>query len=106
MADNIKLDENQVESKKKIGSKDGNPVWQIVTKGGLYVNAIAKGGKFDILGTGPHPAIARHISENRLQGIHWSGLSKSDFVPLCDYESMLPEFIELTDRMIAAQKKK
>lgn len=86
----------------KLGKKD---VLQYRTKGGLYMVGVAKTGGMEVLGSGPHRAVARIVAENNINKFHdedeliWTELSKSDHVDPQHYEFILPEFEELTGRM-------
>lgn len=101
----LNLSPEHVASKKKVGKKGSNPVWEVVTTGGLYVDILGKGSGFEIIGTGPHRAIARHIAESKIPDIVWNELSKGeDFLPVEEYEFLLPKYIELTDRFRALQE--
>ena len=53
---------------KRIGkTADGDEIVEIVTKGGLnVVSAQRKGGKLEILGCGPHRALARYMAQQKL----------------------------------------
>lgn len=87
-----------IASKKQIGKLKESPVWEIATTGGLWLNVLGKGAGFEVMGTGSHKAVARHIAEQRFPGIVWTGLSKSDFVPFSDIEYLIPKYQEITDR--------
>jgi hypothetical protein len=97
----LNITPEHVAYKKKIGHKAGNPVWEILTTGGLYVDVLGKGAGFEIIATGPHRAVARYIAETRNPEIVWEEMSKSDFVTLPEIAYLLPEYEELTDRMRA-----
>lgn len=87
----------------KLGKKD---VYQYKTKGGLYMVGVSKVGGMEILGSGPHRAVARIVAEKEVakkaaedDELVWTELSKSDHVPPEHYEFILPEYEELTGRM-------
>jgi hypothetical protein len=85
----------------KLGKKD---VFQYKTKGGLYMVGVPKVGGMEILGSGPHRAVARIVAEKNTEkkneeALEWTELSKSDHVPPEHYAFILPEYEELTERM-------
>lgn len=89
---------------RKVGMQGKKPVLQYRTKGGLYMVGIAKTSGMEILGTGPHRAVARIGAEKTIakkgeEEIVWTELSKSDHVPPEHYELILPEYEALTLRM-------
>lgn len=86
-----------IKTKKRIGTLDDEPVIHIETTGGLHLIVSNKKGKPDILGSGPHPAVARHIAQKREKDLVLTELSKSDQVDQNAVESMVPKYSELTD---------
>ena len=99
----LSLTPEHVQSKKKIGSYKELPVFEIVTTGGLYLNVLGKGAGWEVIGTGPHRAVARYIAEQRYPAIAWSELSKSDWVDPADFAHILPKYQELTERFRSLQ---
>lgn len=87
---------------KKIGRLGSRDVLQYRTKGGLFIVGATKKGGLEFLGVGPHRAVARINAEKTVSKngdeIVWSELSKSDHVPPENYELILPEYQELTER--------
>jgi len=81
---------------KKIGTLDGDSVVELATTGGLHLVAIARGGKTEILGAGPHRAIARHIAQKKEPSMVLSELSKADHVPYEVMEPLLEKYEEET----------
>lgn len=92
----MKIDDKQIKTKKKIGDLEGDPVYEIETKGGLYLDVVMKKGKSEILSTGSHRAISRHIALKDNPGLTISELSKSEQLPEEVLQMHLPEFLELT----------
>lgn len=90
-----------VASKKQVGKVGTNPVLEIVTTGGLWMNVLGKGGSFEILSTGPHRAVARYIAEKKAPDIQWTDLHKGDYIPYEDFAYLLPEFEAYTDALRA-----
>lgn len=97
----LSLTPEHVASKKRIGHLKENPIFEILTTGGLYLNVLGKGAGFEVIATGPHRAVARYIAEQRYPGLVWTELSKSDWVDPADFQGILPKWQELTDRMRA-----
>lgn len=96
---NLNLTPEHIAYKKQVGNLKGAPVWQVLTTGGLYMNILGKNGTFDVIATGPHPAIAQHISDQKHPGIQWTGLSKSDTLDIGECQAWIPTFKEHTDRV-------
>jgi len=86
----------------KLGKKD---VYQYKTKGGLYMVGVPKVGGMEMLGSGPHRAVARIVAEKNVSkkdesdDLVWTELSKSDHVDPANYEFILPEYEEFTSRI-------
>lgn len=89
--------------KKRVGRIGTNPVFELATTGGLHLIVTARGGKSEILGTGPHRAVARFIAKRKENDIFWSDLNKSDHVPVEHFAEYLEEYEALTDEMRARQ---
>ena len=101
--DRIAADQIKNKSKKKIGTCDGNDVYQVESKGGLFIVAkLRKEGGVEVLGLGPHPAVARHIAKAKHQDILWEqNLNKSEGiytvdVPVEAFKHLLPHYEALT----------
>lgn len=86
----------------KLGKKD---VYQYKTKGGFYMVGVPKVGGMEMLGSGPHRAVARIVAEKTVakkdesEDLVWTELSKADHVDPAHYEFILPEYEALTSRM-------
>jgi len=93
----LQIAPEHVASRKKVGSVGTNPVFEILTTGGLYMNVMGKNGSFEVLSTGPHRAVARYIAEQREHTLVWSELSKADFIPYEDFAHLVPKYQALTD---------
>jgi hypothetical protein len=92
----------------KIGTHGKDPIYQCKTKGGLYL-IIKKGdnGKgFDVMATGPHRAVARHIAMKNFEDIVFTELSKSDHVGIENFALIIPEYEALTARLQNLMEKK
>ena len=93
----ISLDEKQLLGKpKKVGTLGGKPVMSFKTKGGLNLIATYKSAKPEILGVGPHAAIARHIAEKNAKDIIWSDLKKSSYIDPSHFQWLLPAYEKMT----------
>lgn len=96
----MNIEAKQISEKpKKVGILKGKPVFQLRTKGGLYLLVLQKGASYETLGTGPHRAVARHIATQHEPEVVWSDLSKSDHVDIEAFELILPKYQELTDAL-------
>jgi hypothetical protein len=95
----------EVETKKKVGKLDGSPVIQVGLKGGLHLILVARGlGKFETLGAGPHPAVARFIAKKKTNNkVEWTELQKADFIEPEHFAHLLPYYETYTDALRAAQ---
>ena len=94
----MQISDKHIASKRVVGKLNGKDVMELVTTGGLYMNVLKTAGKPEVLSTGPHRAIARHIATKNASGeIHWSELSKGDHIDEADYAFLLPRYEQLTD---------
>lgn len=94
----MEITEKQLAWKKKIGRVGSNPVWEMATTGGLHLIAVNKSGKTEILGTGPHRAVARHIARKHCPEMVITDLNKADHVEIDHFKFCLPQYMKLTDR--------
>ena len=88
---------------KKIGTLEGNPIMELSTTGGLHVVAVARGGKSEVLGAGPHRAVARHLALKKEPSIKLTDLAKADHVPEAMFSFVLPKYEQLTADLRRAQ---
>lgn len=86
----------QIEFRKRVGKAKGKDLWHIKTKGGLHVIADYLG---KVVGSGPHRAVARHITERYEPDATWTELSKSDHYDVQDFQHLLPEYEALTEKL-------
>ena len=100
----LNLEPVHIKSKKKVGSVNSNPVFEVLTTGGLYMNILGKGAGFEVIGTGPHRGVARFISEQRQPTVQWTDLAKSDWHDPSHFAFLLPKYIALTDAFRARQE--
>jgi hypothetical protein len=100
----IKLDDLE-DKPKKIGTLEGNPVFQIQTKGGFNVIAAQKGAQFKIIGAASHQAIARHIAQKKEPTLVYESLQKSEAYPLYAFKDLIASYEDLTDQLNTAFNK-
>lgn len=96
----MQISRQQMASKpKKVGKLNGKDVFHLPLKGGLHmiVGASEKAAGFETLGTGPHPAVARHIAMKKQPDIMWTELNKADYVEPEHYQHLLPKYEAMTD---------
>jgi len=96
---NLSLEPNQIKTKKTVGKVNTNPVFEVVTKGGLWVNILGKGAGFEVIGTGPHRGVARYIAEQKQPNIQWNEFAKGDYIDPIDFAFVLPKYVEFTDQL-------
>jgi|SRR6185436_18662878 len=94
----MEITAEHIDKKRRVGKLGHNPVFAISTTGGLHLVVVARGGQAEVLGTGSHAAIARHIAKKREEKIEWSDLNKSDHVPYACFEDILPRYEALTEQ--------
>lgn len=97
----MQIDSKQMDERpKKVGELHGRPVMHLRTKGGLHIMAKANG---EVLGTGPHRAVARHIAQKHEPEIVWTELSKSDHITPDSFALVLPKYEEQTEALRTLQ---
>lgn len=92
---------DQIAYKKRVGKIGSAPVIELATTGGLHLIVAARGGKGEVLGTGPHRAVARFIAKKREDKIEWTELEKADPVDEACFAFVLPKYEALTDEIRA-----
>ena len=89
----------QIKYRKKVGKTDDNDdVYEIGLIGGLHLIVRAKGARSEIMGAGPHRAVARHIASQKTN-ISFNDLRKSEEVAVEHFADVLPDYEALTERM-------
>ena len=85
----------------KIGMLANRPVFQAKTKGGYHMVFTHKTGSTapELLGAANHRAIARHIAAKKNEDLVFTELSKSEHINIEHYSHLIPDAIELTDRL-------
>lgn len=86
-------------SPKRIGRLDGNPVFLLVTKGGLNVVLARYATGAKALASAPHPGIAKAMASRGYPDLIIDELSKSEGVNLDFYKHLLPVFEDTTKRL-------
>ena len=89
----------EVQDKKVIGNIDGNPVYQIGLKGGLCIIARMKGQGLDIMASGPHPTVAKHIAKKLFAHLNITELLKSEEIPEAHFARIVPYYLNLTNQL-------
>ncbi len=90
----------EVEYKKKVGKLGNAAVIQVGLKGGLHLVMVAKEGKLETLGAGPHPAVARFIAKKKSEDkIEFNELAKADHVEPTHFAWVLPRWEAYTDAL-------
>lgn len=99
----VPISQDQIAYRKKVGKLDGQPVMEIGLIGGLHLIAKAgTDGKAEILGAGPHRAVARHIALKRNPDIEFTELNKADHIEQIYFEDLLGRYEDLTDSLAKA----
>lgn len=88
---------DQIAYRKKVGKLGNDTILEIGLIGGLHLIAKSSGGRAEILGAGPHRAVARHIAKKRNPEIQFTELNKSDHIEPQYFEDLLPQYEALTD---------
>ena len=82
---------------KEIGHLDGNPVFQISLKGGLYIIATPNKSGVKILGTGPHRVVAKHVAKKLNPHLVITELMKSEEIEIIYFDRLIPFYSDLTN---------
>lgn len=91
----INIKPEYIATKKILGHLGSNKVIQMSTTGGLFLMFVAK-SQPELIATGPHPAVCRHIATKRYPDIIWTALQKSDHVPVEFFKDVLPKYEQQT----------
>lgn len=90
---------DQIAYRKKVGKLGDAQLVEVGLIGGLHMIVKAKNGKTEVLGAGPHRAVARHIAKKRNPEIEFTELNKADHIEPEHYASVLQKYEELTDQL-------
>lgn len=95
----IDVKPHHIASKRRIGSrKTGEPVVEILLKGGLHLITTLENGKPKTIGAGPHRAVARWMAEKNDPDITIEELSKSEEITSAGYASVEAEYQQYVSR--------
>jgi hypothetical protein len=79
----MNIEPKHIASKRRIGTRrSGEPVVEILLKGGLHLVTTIEKGKPKTIGAGPHRAVARWMAEKNDPDITIEELSKDEQVSL------------------------
>ena len=76
----MNVEMKHIASRKRIGTLHGQPVTEVLLKGGLHLVTAVKEGKPRVIGAGPHRAVARWIAEKNEPDVQITELSKDEQV--------------------------
>ena len=93
---NIEL--KHIASKRRIGTCKGQPVVEILLKGGLHLVTTLQDGKPKTIGAGPHRAVARWMAQKNEPECSIEELSKDEQVSIAGCLSVEAEYQELVNR--------
>lgn len=91
----------EIAGKKEIGNLDGKPVYEISLKGGLYIIATPNGNGVKVLGSGPHPVIAKHIARKINPNLTITELMKSEELEIRYFERLVPYYTQMVHNLNA-----
>lgn len=89
----------EVANRRIIGSLDGQDVYQIGLKGGLFILAKASKGQLEVIGSGPHRLVAQHVARKLHPRLIITELLKSEGVQEAHFIRQVPYYVELTNRL-------
>jgi hypothetical protein len=93
----MEIQPQEIAYKKEIGKLKGVPVIEVGLKGGLHLVMVARKGKAETLGVGPHRAVARYIAKKKEKDLELTELTKADYVDPRHFEFCLEEYETLTN---------
>jgi hypothetical protein len=93
----MNIEPKHIASKKRIGTLRGQPVVEILLKGGLNLITTLKDGKPKTIGAGPHRAVARWMACKNEEDCVIEELSKDEQVSLSGCLSVEKEYQALCD---------
>jgi hypothetical protein len=100
----MQIKPQDIKAQKQIGHMEGRPVFQIGLKGGLFLLAtLNKSGNIEIMGSGPHQTVARHIAKKLHPQMVITELAKSEELEERTYVNLVPFYVNLTDRLNKAR---
>jgi hypothetical protein len=93
----MNIQECHIATKKRIGTLHGQPVVEILLKGGLNLVTTLKDGKPKTIGAGPHRAVARWMARKNEPDIAMTELSKDEQVSVTGCLSVEQEYQTICD---------
>jgi hypothetical protein len=93
------IPQNQIKDKKRVGTLDGTPVVQMETVGGLYLWAVSKGQKTEILSCAPHPGVCKYLAQKKNPRLIVKELCKAEILEEASILSVLPRYEFITQRL-------
>jgi hypothetical protein len=93
----MNIEPKHIASKRRIGTCKGQPVVEILLKGGLHLVTTLQGGKPKTIGAGPHRAVARWMAEKNEPECAIEELSKDEQVSIAGCLSVEREFQAICD---------
>ena len=95
----MNVPKNQIKETKKVGTLNGSDVFMMVTKGGLHIIASPQKGSIKYIGTGPHPCVAKFITEKNEPDVLWEISKAEEFqVDAKLFAPIIPDYVALTQK--------
>jgi hypothetical protein len=101
----MKIESKDLALRKRVGTLRGRAIIYLMTKGGLHLIISDDEQGPEILGAGPHPAVARYIAQKREPEILFRDLEKSEEINEETLQFVLPKYEKLTEQLIVYLKK-
>ena len=95
----LQIRPQEIESRKIVGHLDGNDVYQIGLKGGLFVIATMRGLRMEVIGTGPHHVVAKSVARKLHPHLVITELLKSEEMPEAHFSRIVPYYMDLTGQL-------
>jgi hypothetical protein len=95
---------NQIAYKKRIGSLENAPVFEVGLIGGLFLVVKPKGSSFETLGAGSHRAVARHLAKKLHPKMEVTELAKGDWIDPSTFQHQLPKYENIVNQLNDAIK--
>lgn len=95
---------NQISYKKRIGSLENAPIYEMGLIGGLYLVVRPKGSSFETLGAGSHKAVARHLAKKLHPKVEITELAKGDWIDPSTFQHQLPKYEQIVNELNDAIK--
>lgn len=100
------INSSQVAYKKRIGSLENAPVYEVGLIGGLYLVVKPKGSTFETLGAGSHKAVARHLAKKLHPKMEVTELAKGDWIDPSTFQHQLPKYESIVNEINEAAEKR